>query len=401
MTMQHFDHPGAAPRPTGPQIRALLERAREFPQLAEKYRPFSGGDGPVEIERLPPLSAEELRATAWNGIRAGLSRDRGAVLYLGGGTAEQPSATLVPSGLFAADILRDWRPLDSRDVLLNLSRGGRLWPAHDLFNSIAALSGSSTIPYGSPEGGELARWVDFFGQCGATALAADTPTLRELLQFCRSTGRRLDWLRTLLWIGSGLDSTVTGLIGQLLPEARVWGLYGSVESWAVAGNGPDCDRNVFHPLPHQYVELLDGELTVSTLHRQAVIPLLRYRTGDVGEFADCRCGSGRPAVRLLGRMADVLCFRGARFSREELATLARAVDEVLDAEAVVLDKGLPTERLQLRVRLRDGLLVDRYQEEWIKECVLSGHLTLSQLSLSEPESIEVVAEAAFRQPAAA
>ncbi len=401
MTLQHVDHPGAPVRPTGPEVRALLDRAAGFPELAEKYRALTVDEGPVGFEGVPPLSGEELRGAVWGGIRTGLTRDRGSVLYLGGGTTDRPSATLVPADLFAADILRDWQPLGPQDMLLNLSRGTRLWPAHDLCNSLAALSGSSSIPYGSPEGGELARWVDFFGQCGANALAADTPTIRELLRFCQLTDRRLGWLRTLLWFGTGLDSATAELIAEVVPQARVWGLYGSVESWAVAGNGPDCGRNVFHPLRHQYVELLDGELLVSTLHERAVTPLLRYRTGDIGEFAPCPCGSGAPAVRLLGRLDDVLSFRGARFSRVELAELALSVEGVDRADVLVLDAGLPTERLQVRVSLRDGLRADRYQVEWIKECVLDSHLTLSRVLDEAQESVEVVAASGTRQPAAA
>lgn len=401
MTLQHVDHPGVPTRPTGPELRALLDRAAGFPELAEKYRTSTADGGPVGIDGLPPLSGEELRGAVWGGIRSGLTRDRGSVLYLGGGTTERPSATLVPADLFAADILRDWQPLGPQDMLLNLSRGTRLWPAHDLCNSLAGLSGSSTIPYGSPEGGDLARWVDFFGQCGANALAADTPTIRELLRFCQLTGRRLNWLRTLLWFGTGLDRTIAELIAKVIPQARVWGLYGSVESWAVAGNGPDCGRNVFHPLRHQYVELLDGELLVSTLHERAITPVLRYRTGDIGEFVQCPCGSPTPGVRLLGRLDDVLSFRGARFSRSELAELAMSVEEVAHADAVVLDAGLPTERLRLRVTLRDGLLADRYQVEWIKECVLGRHLTLSRVLDEAQESVEVVAADGIRQPAAA
>ncbi|QMU67027.1 hypothetical protein [Streptacidiphilus sp. P02-A3a] len=401
MTLQHVDHPGVATRPTGPELRALLDRAAGFPELAEKYRTSTEDGGPLGIDGLPPLSSEELRGAVWGGIRSGLTRDRGSVLYLGGGTAERPSATLVPADLFAADILRDWQPLGPRDTLLNLSRGTRLWPAHDLCNSLAALSGSSSIPYGSPEGGDLARWVDFFGQCGANALAADTPTIRELLRYCQVTGRRLEWLRTLLWFGTGLDGTIAELIAEVIPRAQVWGLYGSVESWAVAGNGPDCGRNVFHPMRHQYLEVLDGELLVSTLHERAITPLLRYRTGDTAEFATCPCGSPTPAVRLLGRLDDVLSFRGARFSRSELAELAMSVEEVRHADVAVLDAGLPTERLRLRVSLRDGLLADRYQVEWIKECVLGRHLTLSRVLDEAQDSVEVVTADGIRQPAAA
>ncbi|MEV8092985.1 hypothetical protein [Kitasatospora sp. NPDC085879] len=390
MSLQTGGSAAAAAEPTAPQVRALLDRAVGFPGLAEKYRGAAAGRA-ADLRVLDPLSADELREAVWSGVRGGLAKDRGAVLYLGGGTTAKPSATLVPSCLFAGDILRSWAPLGPGDVLLNLSRGTRLWPVHDLCNALAALSGCSAIPYGTPDGDDLARLLDFATECGATALAADTPTLRALLEHCRHTGRRLDWLRSLLWVGVGLDGATARLLAEVLPHTAVWGLYGSVETWAVACNGPRCARDVFHPLPHQYVELVDGEILVSTLHELAVTPLLRYRTGDTGEFADCPCGAPEPGLRVLGRSADVLGFRGARFGRAELVALAASVEEVAEAGAEVLDAGLPTERLRLSVRTVPGAPADRYLCDWVRECVLARHLTLRQAVAGAPDALEVVA----------
>ncbi|WP_431681633.1 hypothetical protein [Kitasatospora sp. KL5] len=380
--------PTGTPSPTVPAVRALLDRAAGFPGLEEKYRGAAAGG--TDLAALDPLTADELRRAVWSGVRGGLAQDRGTVLYLGGGTTAQPSATLVPSCLFAGDILRSWAPLGPGDVLLNLSRGTRLWPVHDLCNALAALSGSSAIPYGAPDGEDLGGVLDFAAQCGATALAADTPTLRALLAHGRRTGRPLPWLRTLLWVGTGLDGATADLTAEVLPHTAVWGLYGSVETWAVACNGPHCARDVFHPLPHQYAEVLDGEILVSTLHELAVTPLVRYRTGDTGEFVACPCGSPTPALRVRGRLADVLAFRGARFGRGELAGLATAVDEVAEAEAAVLDAGLPTERLRIAVRTAPGAPADRYLLDWVRECVLAGHLTLRQAVAGDPDAVEVV-----------
>ncbi|MCU7821877.1 hypothetical protein [Kitasatospora sp. DSM 101779] len=392
MSLQTGGFAAGAAEPTAPQVRALLNRAVGFPGLAEKYRGAADRRA-ADLRVLDPLSADELREAVWSGVRGGLAKDRGAVLYLGGGTTAEPSATLVPSCLFAGDILRAWSPLAPGDVLLNLSRGTRLWPVHDLCNALAALSGCSAIPYGTPDTDDLGRLVDFFEQCGATALAADSPTLRALLEHCRLTGRRPHWLRTLLWVGVGLDGATARLLAEVLPDIAVWGLYGSVETWAIGCNGPRCARDVFHPLPHQYVELVDGEILVSTLHELAVTPLVRYRTGDTGEFADCPCGAPQPGVRVRGRSADVLAFRGARFGRAELVALAASVEDVEAAEAEVFDAGLPTERLQLSVRTVAGAPSDRYLCDWVRECVLARHLTLRQAVAGAPDAFEVVAAA--------
>jgi phenylacetate-CoA ligase len=55
-----------------------------------------------------------------------------------------------------------------------------------------------------------------------------------------------------------------------------------------------------------------GELVFTTLTKEA-LPLLRYRTGDIGCLADTPCRCGRTTVRLTGlrgRLDDMLIVRG-------------------------------------------------------------------------------------------
>jgi phenylacetate-CoA ligase len=398
-----FPPAGAAPahrarRPDGAQVRVLLDRAVQFPALAARYR--WAADGPVpEFEELEPLSGPELRAALWQRVREGLLGDRGARLYLGGGTAARPAATVLPPDLFAADILQVWQPLRPTDVVVNLARGNRFAPQRDLCDALARLSGCSVIPYSRPQDQERTSWLGFLEQAGATALAVDTATLRELLQFCRQRGRSLDWVSTLVWVGAGIDRATAELVAQLLPAARVWGLYGSVDCWAVGTQSPRCPRDVVHLLPYQYVELCDGELLVTTLHPAATVPVIRYRTGDGGRFTECPCGVRRPAVRLTGQLDEVLTFRGSRFHRTELAELACGVAEVAAAEVAVLDRGLPTERLRWRITAADGELADHYLEDWVLEHLLSSDVTLAQMAGAAPDAIEVVAQNADGQGA--
>ncbi|MFE0464807.1 hypothetical protein ACFW1A_36695 [Kitasatospora sp. NPDC058965] len=383
--------PPQGARPDAAQVRVLLERAARFPTLAGRYRLPASGPVP-EFDTLPTLPAAELRAALWQRLRTGLLRDTGARLYLGGGTAAQPAATVLPQGMFATEVLRVWHPFRRADVVVNLARGSRFAPQRDLCDLLAARSGCSVIPYSRPEAQERMSWLAFLEQAGATALAVDTGTLRELLQSCRQRGRVLGWITTLVWVGAGLDRATAELISAVLPGARVWGLYGSVDCWAVATQNPRCPREVVHPLPYQHVEALDGELLVTTLHPAAVAPVIRVRTGDGGEFTECPCGTGRPAVRLTGQVADMFNFRGIRLHRAELAELARGMSEVAEAEVVVLDAGLPTERLCWRITAAAGEPADHYLEDWVLENLLGADVALAQLAGANPDAIEVVAE---------
>jgi len=96
-----------------------------------------------------------------------------------------------------------------------------------------------------------------------------------------------------------------------------------VDWYAVSETGPIgyvCRENTgFHLLPHDiYVEILDphdqplppgetGEIAV-TGGRNPYLPLLRYRTGDLGsiDIDPCPCGEPTPRIRLMDGRKPVL-----------------------------------------------------------------------------------------------
>ncbi len=90
-----------------------------------------------------------------------------------------------------------------------------------------------------------------------------------------------------------------------------------------------------------YIEIIDpatgrvlpagerGEIVFSTLRREAM-PLIRYRTGDLGALAPCRCGSSAPALAgVYGRVAEAECSP----SLYELDEALFACDGILDFTA--------------------------------------------------------------------
>ena len=64
----------------------------------------------------------------------------------------------------------------------------------------------------------------------------------------------------------------------------------------------------------------EGELTFTTLTKEA-LPLIRYRTGDIGRVVDEPCPCGRTTVRitgLRGRQDDMLIVRGVNLHPSEV-----------------------------------------------------------------------------------
>ncbi|WP_052434504.1 AMP-binding protein [Streptacidiphilus melanogenes] len=369
----------------------LLRQARRLPSLRAKYadQPDAADFGPDQWDGLPALDKAELN-TALDELRSLPGKSRtGAYFYASGGTMAAPRLSLIPGDMFVADILAVWAPLDPDDVLVNLFTPGRLWSAHYFYNALATASGAAVIPFGAMGDDEIDQWLDFFEAQGATALAATPTTIKQILGHCSVTGRTLPGVRKILWVGEAFDARTEELIEDRLPQAEIWGLYGSTETWVIGWNGPNCPRDTFHPLPYQHVELAqDDAILVSNTHEDCVNPLLRYRVGDLGELTGCRCGGQGPALRVLGRADSYFKFLNQLISPEELIAIAKELDDVADAQIVLVAPGGDQERLQVRVRPTAAPRPNL--RERARQQVLSRHFELGYVVADAPHTVEVV-----------
>ncbi|MFG2130606.1 AMP-binding protein [Streptomyces sp. NPDC048751] len=363
----------------------LMRRAARIPSLAAKYAPHVGADDLPELTALPVLTQPELARATKEVLTLGRASDS-AQLWADGGTLDSPALTLLPEGMFAPQIRRVWRPLGPADVLANLHPPGKLRPDHYFYNRFAAESGATTLAFGRLPDGNHDDWLDFFARHHVTAVAAPPETLRRLLGGT-TAGRPVPWLRTLLLGGAACDPTADAQIAECFPYTDVWRLYGSPGAWVTGHRGPQCLADVYHPLPHQHVEIVDGMLRVTTLDVSRNPPLIRYQTQDRGEFARCTCGLSGPAVRVFGPASPFFRFHGRAVSARELVELATAGEEVTAAQVAVSGE----QRIQLRVRLAPGVPDDHHTHAWIRFRVLESHLALAACVTEQPDLFEVVA----------
>ncbi len=84
-----------------------------------------------------------------------------------------------------------------------------------------------------------------------------------------------------------------------------------------------------------------GELVLTTFHRRGM-PLIRYRTGDVGRYLlePCGCGCLKPCLaKVEGRLDDVICLPGGKLlSMHILDELLLSSGEIQDFEAAYDEK---------------------------------------------------------------
>jgi phenylacetate-CoA ligase len=119
------------------------------------------------------------------------------------------------------------------------------------------------------------------------------------------------------------------------------GLHVNEDHFIVEVIDPETDR----PVPPGTT----GELVFTTLTKEA-LPLIRYRTGDLGAVTQEPCVCGRTTARLVqlgGRRDDMLIIRGVNLFPSHVEQLLLSVDGVAPHWRLVLERTGPMDELTL------------------------------------------------------
>jgi phenylacetate-CoA ligase len=94
----------------------------------------------------------------------------------------------------------------------------------------------------------------------------------------------------------------------------------------------------------------EGELVFTTLTKEA-LPLIRYRTGDLGAITEEPCRCGRTTVRLTqlgGRRDDMMIIRGVNLYPSHVEEILTTVDGVAPHWQLILERTGPMDELTLQ-----------------------------------------------------
>ncbi|MEZ5096791.1 MAG: AMP-binding protein [Nocardioides sp.] len=365
--------------------RANLERLRTVPALADRY---AGRElaGLADLTRLPVLDKDDLNVAL---TTLAPKAEHGATwLFQSGGSTGAPKVGYAPTGFYMQGVFDHWRPLTRDDVFVNAWGAGRMWGAHFLAGAFADLSGCRVLSIGAVTTGEYADWLGFFAAQQVTAIGGTPSVLRMWLAHARAAGLRLPSLRKILWLGEAWHPQLDEDLAVVAPAARRWGMFGSTETWVVATNTPDCDIDVFHPLPEQLVHAgEDGLLDFTTLNPEMLNPVLRYRTGDAGELATCSCGDPAPAMRVHGRRDSVVQVRGLGLHVDDIVSRAETDPGVARAQVLITEQRGRASAVQLLVLPTAEAAADL--PERLRAEIFGSTFTLSTAFVHDPESFTV------------
>ncbi|MFF9852422.1 phenylacetate--CoA ligase family protein [Streptomyces litmocidini] len=374
-----------AAEPRLPVARRTLERLRQVPELASRYRDSEDIHTLDDIAALPPLLKDDLNAALAH-LRP--RAEHGATwLFQSGGSTGAPKLGHAPTGFYMAGVHAHWQPLDREDVFVNAWGAGRMWGAHFLAAALADLSGCQVIALGSVTKDEYAEWLAFFAARGVTAIGGTPSVLRLWFAHARAAGLELPDLRKVLWLGEAWQPQLEEDMAAVAPAARRWGMFGSTETWVVGTNTPHCPADTFHTLPHQLVHVGEDQLLdFTTLDPEMLNPVLRYRTGDAGRLVECPCGRPGRAMRVLGRRDSVVQVRGLGLHVDEVITRVERETGVSRAQVVISETGGRAGSVEVLLLTTPGATVDA---ERLRKELLTETFTLSTAFQHDPENFRV------------
>lgn len=355
-------------------VRATLAKLRSVPALADHYCDVVSLDSLEDLIHVPVTGKNELtvalahlKPKADRGATWSFQRDCGTGL---------PELGYAPTGLYMTEVYERWRPLGPDDVFVNGWAAGRLWDAHYLMGVYADLAGCTVLGLGAVEEGELGYWLEFCADRGVTSFGGAPGALRPIFARARELGVKLPALRSVIWLGEEWDPAIDDDLAHVAPDARRWGLFGGAETLVIGTNTPECDADTWHPLPSQLVHVgRDQMLDVTSLKPQGLNPVLRFRTGDAGEWVSCPCGQARPALRVLGRRMGAVKFRGVLLDVDGLVATVAAQPGVSRVQMVITEhaaRGATAELLLVPSRDAAADLAARVRAQVLESAIGRG-----------------------------
>ena len=318
----------------------------------------------ADIRTVPFFTKGDLRETYPFGLLA-VPREELVRVHASSGTHGKPTVV----GYTKAD-LETWTELMARSMtmagvrpgmVIHNANGYGLFTGGLGFHQGGERIGATVVPV---SGGRTARQAMLLRDLGAQVLVATPSYSLVIAQALADEGVDPSANRLELGLFGG-EPWTDGLRAQIDRALGIKAInfYGLSEMCG-PGVATECvtARDGLHVNEdHFLVEVVDpetgapqppgtsGELVFTTLTKEA-LPLIRYRTGDLGALATEPCPCGRTFVRLTqlgGRRDDMMIIRGVNLYPSHVEQILTAVDGVAPHWRLILERPGPMDELTL------------------------------------------------------
>lgn len=265
----------------------------------------------ADLGKIPFTTADDIRQ--WQDFLC-VPEDKLAAVFTTSGTTGEPKRMYYTfreiqalSNLYGMTVrlVHDGRLV----ALIALPVGHGLWIGGASVQRAVERAGGLPLMIGADNPQETVAWLQRFSP---NVIFSSPSYMTAITRAAERSGCRLPVDKIIL-VGERLTAEHKALFTEYW-GAAVFDIYGSTEiGSAQTVSLPECQAFHINDL-HLITEIIDpvtglpaaeGELVFTTLRRDGM-PLLRYRSGDRGSWASCSCWLPLRAVRINGRIDDMV-----------------------------------------------------------------------------------------------
>jgi phenylacetate-CoA ligase len=373
-------------QPTPPsktrKLKSLVDIARGRSRYYARALPDMEIRAARDLVNFPRLDPETLRQNTPPAGKDLLTGPlEGAYIFASGGSTGAPK--------FSFFSLEEWEDITDilaaiyqkagvtrGDTVANLFMAGNLWTSFLAASEALEKLGCIKLPIaGNVDADSILGYLQLFHP---TVLLGLPSLLVRLAELAEERGVSLQ-VRTILYGGEAMSREARSYLQEVLGAKTVASAgYASVDAGPVGYQTLDLPVGHHHLLyDYQFLEFLEpetgepvpdgeiGEITVTCLRRR-LMPLIRYRTGDLGRWVD----SNAWVFELKGRIGDRIRIGSADVYPADVARILDQLDGVGHIFQLVITKQGRKDHLQVRVeRSKRG---QRVSQERVKTSLLEA-----------------------------
>ncbi|MCL5036797.1 MAG: AMP-binding protein [Chloroflexi bacterium] len=256
--------------------------------------------------------------------------------------------------------------ITAADRVANLFMAGNLWTSFLVANQALSKVGCTVLPLAG--NAEIKFLVKHMEILKPTALIGLPSVMAGIALELEKSGTARLPVRTILYGGEHVSPSAANLFEKVFDSPMIISAgYASVDAGPIGYQCPRSPGRIHHLIKdYIHLEILDtesdeaapsgepGEITVTNLDRR-LMPMIRYRTGDIGRIitGECECGRHTPRFELMDRCTDVLRIGTADFYPDDLEKIVSMFPGVLPALQVVAERSEGMDRARILIEV-DG-----------------------------------------------